>query len=71
MLLKDLFEIILGEVEIYIGNNTRYIYRGYSCAIPEELLNYKVTRISGSHYYPYYRSDESLDCLEIELAEEV
>ena len=70
MLLKDLSEIIFGEVEIYIDRNTHYVYRGYSCAIPEELLGYKVIQISGSHYYPdmFY---ETSDCVDIELTKEV
>ena len=70
MLLKDLSEIIFGEVEIYIDRNTHCVYRGYGCAIPEELLGYKVAQISGSHYYPYMSYDETTDCIDIELTSE-
>ena len=71
MLLRDLFEITYGHVEIYeSGDLLHPIYRGYYGFAPEELLNRKIVEISGSHYYPYMTNDETVDCLCIELAKE-
>lgn len=70
MFLEDLLEITSSDVEVYIGNSSRPIYHGSCYAVPQELLCYKISKISSSHYYPYYCNDESVDCLDIELISE-
>ena len=70
MFLENLLEVASGNVEIYIGNSSRPIYHSSCYAVPQELLCYKIRKISSSHYYPYYRNNETVDCLDIELISE-